>query len=89
MQERDTGATEVPTFLDEGLRQWEVREIRQPLLPNRIGLLAPPEFSTGWLLFSSGAERRRFAPLPAGWRDAPEAQLRQWCANAAPARNIS
>jgi hypothetical protein len=89
MEQSEPRAVEVPTFTDDEARQWEVREIREPLLPERAELLARPEFSSGWLLFSSGAERRRLAPLPPGWREAPDAQLRRWCADAAPARNTS
>ena len=86
MQQSQEGPTEVGTFVDESEREWEVREIREPLLPERAELLARPEFSGGWLLFSSGEERRRLAPLPPGWRQAPASQLRRWCADASPAR---
>ena len=89
MEQRELGAVDIPTFLDEADREWEVREICEQLLPNRVGVLARPEFSAGWLLFSCGAERRRLAPLPPGWRQAPAAQLRRWCADAAPARSVS
>jgi hypothetical protein len=84
----DEPPADVPTFLDDSERRWEVREIREPLLPERSDLLARPEFAEGWLLFSSGAERRRLAPLPPGWREAPESQLRRWCADAFPARAV-
>jgi hypothetical protein len=89
MEQSEKGSAEPPTFLDDTQRLWEVREIREPLLPARSAMLARLEFSSGWLLFTSGAERRRLAPLPPGWRAAPEAQLRRWCADAAPARNKS
>ena len=32
------------------------------------------------VLFTCGAERRRYAPLPPDWSSASEAQLREWCA---------
>jgi hypothetical protein len=89
MEHSEHGAAEIPTFVDDTQRLWEVREICEPLLPARNGMLARPEFSTGWLLFTSGAERRRLAPLPPGWREAPETQLRRWCADASPARRTS
>ena len=74
----------VASFTDEGERGWEVREIRNPILPDRRGLFAKPEFAEGWLLFMSGGERRRMAPFPPGWRLATQAQLRRWCAEATP-----
>ena len=89
MEQRDTEPDGTPSFLDGTLRRWEVREINQPILPDRTRVLAPPEFSGGWLLFTCGTERRRLAPLPPGWRQAPEAQLRRWCDDAAPARKMS
>jgi hypothetical protein len=89
MEQSENSPADPPTFIDGAQRRWEVREICEPLLPERAAVLARPEFSTGWLLFTSGAERRRLAPLPPGWRQAPEAQLRRWCDDAAPARKSS
>jgi hypothetical protein len=89
MEQSENGAAEIPTFLDDAQQVWEVRAICEPLLPGRTQVLARPEFSSGWLLFTSGAERRRLAPLPPGWRQAPEAQLRRWCEDASPARRKS
>lgn len=40
------------------------------------------DFARGWLVFSSKFERRRYAPLPDSWADAPDDQLRAWCAAA-------
>ena len=74
----------VANFVDEGERGWEVREIRNPILPDRRGLFSRPEFADGWLLFMCGAERRRLAPFPPGWRLATQEQLRRWCAEATP-----
>lgn len=86
MEQSEQSHPEVSSFVDERERKWEVREIREPLLPERINLLARPAFSSGWLLFSSGEEKRRLAPLPPGWRIAPETQLRRWCADALPVK---
>lgn len=74
----------VASFVDEGERGWEVREIRNPILPDRRGVLTRPEFAEGWLLFMCGGERRRLAPFPPGWRLATQDQLRRWCAEATP-----
>jgi hypothetical protein len=89
MEQSRTGTGDPPTFLDDAQRRWEVREISVPVLPARTSLLAPPEFSQGWLLFSCGIERRRLAPLPPGWRQASDTQLRRWCDDASPARQKS
>ena len=89
MEQRDHEASEIPTFLDETDRVWEVREICEPLLPERRQVLAAKDFASGWLLFTCGAERRRLAPLPPGWREAPADQLRRWCEDAAPARPLA
>jgi hypothetical protein len=86
MEQSKERPTPAQTFVDETQRVWEVREIRAAILPNRTQLLARPGYSAGWLLFSSGAERRRLAPLPPGWREAPAAQLCRWCEDASPAR---
>ena len=39
-------------------------------------------FSSGWLIFESGADRRRLSPIPSDWETAPEEQLADLCARA-------
>jgi len=73
---------QVFAFTDAEQRGWEVRAIRDPLLPARRVRYLDPAFAEGWLLFTCGEERRRFAPLPVDWPTASEAQLREWCAGA-------
>ena len=87
---RDGGDTDFPVlaFTDESDRAWEVREIREHLLPERARRLLG-EYSNGWLLFMSGDERRRLAPYPAGWRLADAARLRCWVNDALPVRSVS
>jgi hypothetical protein len=41
---------------------------RQPLID--------PLLEDGWLCFQRGSERRRFAPVPPGWYELPDAVLR-------------
>jgi hypothetical protein len=36
-------------------------------------------YETGWLTFESGPERRRLAPIPAGWEEAPPDRLGLLC----------
>jgi hypothetical protein len=73
---------QVFAFTDAAERGWEVRAIRDPLLPERRTRYLDPAYADGWLLFTSGVERRRYAPLPPDWDRAGEEQLRQWCASA-------
>lgn len=77
---------QVLVFTDEADRAWEVREIRDPVLPERRKFLLGSEYARGWLLFMSGEERRRLAPFPPGWRLADAAQLRCWVNDALPVR---
>lgn len=78
----------VLAFTDESDRAWEVREIRDPTLPERARRLLGP-YCNGWLLFMSGEERRRLAPYPAGWQHADAALLRCWVSDALPVRATS
>ena len=41
-------------------------------------------FASGWVVFQSPSERRRLAPVPAGWEQAGEAELRLLCRQATP-----
>jgi hypothetical protein len=75
-------APHVFAFLDEEDRGWEVRAIRDPVLPERRARFLNPDYANGWLLFTSGAEHRRYAPLPEAWDTATQQQLREWCAHA-------
>jgi len=75
-------ASQVFAFTDAEQRGWEVRAIRDPLLPAHRARYLHPAYAGGWLLFTCGDERRRYAPLPAEWDSAGEAQLREWCLGA-------
>ena len=39
-------------------------------------------FSDGWLIFESGADRRRLSPIPADWEKVPADRLSALCARA-------
>jgi len=50
----------------------------------------PEKFAQGWLLFQSGDEVRRHAPVPEGWTALSDADLRFLCQNAeVPSRRIT
>ncbi len=48
-----------------------------------------PELRDGWLCFQSAAERRRFAPVPPGWRELPDSVLRVMVDVASPVTRVS
>jgi hypothetical protein len=70
-------------FRDESGTEWEVWEVRPALVERRVVTGAPGETDRrttprrrapvaddlrfGWLVFQSGASKRRLAPVPAGW----------------------
>jgi hypothetical protein len=37
------------------------------------------EYSSGWLCFASGGEKRRLAPVPVNWMSANDSQVAEWC----------
>ena len=57
-----------------------------------VGRAAPDQSSVsfqdsvaeGWLTFLSGTEKRRLSPIPQGWMEATEADLRELCDQAIP-----
>lgn len=57
----------------ERLIERRTRE-RRRLRGLRIAL--PPRLAQGWIAFECGDERRRVAPIPAGWDHLPEPALR-------------
>ena len=81
-QHSPSDVPQVFAFTDAEQRGWEVRAIRDPLLPERRARFLNPAYAGGWLLFTCGEERRRYAPLPPDWTTASEAQLREWCSGA-------
>lgn len=46
--------------------------------PGTRGAVAT-EYSSGWLCFASGGEKRRLAPVPVNWMSANDAQVAEWC----------
>jgi hypothetical protein len=41
----------------------------------RVPITVPTELAGGWLVFLSGADRRRLAPIPPGWDAMPAHEL--------------
>ena len=77
----------VRVFLDDVGVRWEVREIGDVALADLPRHPMPhPEFATGWLFFSSDAERRRVAPYPSNWLTLSPFELARLCRRAVPVR---
>lgn len=53
---------------------------RRTLAPFRTSV--PSELANGWLAFQSLVHRRRYWPIPAGWQDFPDSELRALCREA-------
>ncbi len=49
-------------------------------------VLVRPELQAGWLVFESGADRRRLSPIPPAWERYTDAALERICARAEPCR---
>lgn len=73
--------TVVRAFRDARDMEWEVRAIK-PATRDRRAPVVRADHANGWLLFTLGLERRRLAPLPPGWDQASEDDLKAWCERA-------
>lgn len=77
-------------FTDSMGVEWRVWEV----FPRAGSLTTAETFSTaklkgtvyaeGWLCFESGSEKRRLAPIPAGWQAQEHADLQQLLEQATP-----
>jgi hypothetical protein len=62
-------------FRDDTGKTWTVYAVdAAELRSGRVDLL-PDDFQAGWLLFDSGKERRRLAPVPQHWSILTETEL--------------
>jgi hypothetical protein len=64
-------------------------EPRPPGAPERRRVssprvVLPGDLVNGWLTFESGPDRKRLVPVPDGWEQASEEQLRRWMDEATP-----
>jgi hypothetical protein len=65
---RDRRVAALPTHTGPERRRGRDRRVRTP------GLLTPG-LERGWLCFEAEADKRRLTPVPAGWDEAPDAEL--------------
>ena len=68
-------------FTDDGGTSWRAWDTYPGSAAN-----VRPGFEGGWLGFECEAERRRLAPVPAGWEEASDDDLRAMLARAQPNR---
>jgi hypothetical protein len=66
-------------FTDPDGAEWRAWETRPAAGANVRNALAG-----GWLSFQSGRQRRRLAPVPEGWGEQSDEQLRAWLDAAEP-----
>ncbi|HJR65206.1 MAG TPA: hypothetical protein VJ802_02170 [Gemmatimonadaceae bacterium] len=71
-------------FVDNAGTMWRVWDT-YPVAANTLRTVSP-SFAGGWLTFESDTERRRLAPIPAGWEIATRQLMIHWCARAFQAR---
>lgn len=58
-------------FRDDAGLEWDVFAVE----PTGRRELLPLDYQAGWLTFERDGERRRLAPIPAGWSDLGEDEL--------------
>ena len=68
------GRVALREFLDAHGKAWTVWSTT----PDRRSAL-PVDLQAGWLTFESGGQRRRLAPIPAGWEETSIDRLRMYC----------
>ena len=68
---------------DDGT-EWTVRAVR-PARVTASRTRLPGDFEHGWLAFEAGEAKRRLSPIPEGWEELDEAELRALCREATPA----
>jgi hypothetical protein len=81
-------------FRDSQGLEWRVWDVLPGAAANTFSMgfdalaAAKGDYAKGWLCFESTAQKRRLAPIPAGWDDSADTELERLCANAAavPAR---
>lgn len=71
-------------FVDDAGALWRVWDTH-PVAASTLRTVSP-SYAGGWLTFESETERRRLAPIPAGWELATRELMVHWCARALLAR---
>jgi len=69
-------------FRDAAGVEWQAYQAERNTEGERRDHLLPAEYRQGWLVFESVTEKRRLAPVPAGWRELSDEALAALCATA-------
>lgn len=69
-------------------RRATARETRDRRVRNEPRIRADPALASGWLAFSWDGEKRRLAPIPDGWTDAPDPAVLDLLQRATPAGRV-
>lgn len=81
-------------FRDSSGATWHVFEVH-PSVPKNLQGAEPihmaPKLVNGWLCFQSGGQKRRVAPIPAGWEKLDDMELGLLCvlASETPQRRLT
>jgi hypothetical protein len=70
-------------IVDNEEQVWDVWEVTTPTAASRR-ILVQAELQAGWLAFQCGEQRRRLAPLPAGWDEMTDHALLDLIEQASP-----
>lgn len=66
-------------FVDSQRREWKVWDVTpermHPVTAREMFHGRYEDYQEGWLVFESGAERRRLAPFPSQWADFPDVEI--------------
>ena len=73
--DRRTGGSSGDAYAGNLDRRKTPERRRSPFLRS---VAVASEFSQGWLCFESEGEKRRLAPIPAGWQEAGPDRLSTW-----------
>jgi len=65
-------------FDDKRGVRWDVWAVYPEARPSQLSAL-PGTFRSGWLVFESGAEKRRLSPIPTNWQALPPSELERLC----------
>lgn len=66
-------------FTDKSARRWTVWAVHPTTVAKGRHVAVQAEFARGWLTCETPGEKRRIAPIPAGWESMSDAELETLC----------